>query len=199
VKSVCFNRASNRWSTLFTRTKSCIGHKYSTRKRLGEAHWATFVKYVEAKYTTAFVHAFTPVSGVLCCNGKLDGGECPKKLQVDLESISSIECEGELEKLHLDHTYDVARICKVWSKTLPAGAKAWDEGICGPLIAHLLFGTKDHIVAQCSTRPIWHTQLIFCCGNVHSVKGQHAGGYCHDVVSMHDDYPLDVNDIAWPK
>ena len=49
-----------------------------------------------------------------------------------MKRISSIECEGQLEKLHLDHTYDVACICKVWSEALLANPKAWDEGICGP-------------------------------------------------------------------
>ena len=178
VKSVCFKRASNRWSTLLTKTKSRIGYHYGMHTRLGEANYAAFVKYAEAKYKTAYIRAFTPVSGVLCCNGKLDGGGCPKK------SISCVDCEGELEKLHLDHTYDAARICKVWSKALPANPKAWDDGICGPLVAHLLFGTEDHIMAQCSTRPVWSKQLIFRCGNVHSAEGQHAGDFCHDVVNQ---------------
>ena len=118
---------------------------------------------------------------------------------VDLKSILSIDGESELEKLHLDHTYDLARICKVWSAALPADPKAWDDGICGPLIAHLLFGTQDHIVVQCSTRPIWRKQLIFRCGNVHNAEGQHADDFCHDVVNTHDEYALDVKDIAWPK
>ena len=197
VKSICFKRASNRWSTLLTKTKSRIGHKYGMRKRLGEANWEAFVKYVEAEYKTTFMRAFTPTSGVLCCNGKLDGSSCPKKL--DLKRISSIECEGQLEKLHLDHTYDVACICKVWREALSANPKAWDEGICAPLEAHLLFGTEDHVVAQCSTRAIWRKQLVFRCGNMHGANGQHVSDVCHDVVNTHDEYPLGVKDITWPK
>ena len=70
--------------------------------------------------------------------------------------------------------------------------EAWDDGICGPLVAHLLFGTQDHVVAKCSTRPIWRKQLIFRCGNVRGVKGQHAGDFCHDVVNEHDEHRLDA-------
>ena len=91
VKSVCFKRASNRWSTLLTKTKSRIAHKHGMRKRLGEAHWAAFVKYAEAEYKTSFVRMFTPVSGELCCEGKLDGGPCPKRVRMDLTRISSVE------------------------------------------------------------------------------------------------------------
>ena len=86
MKSICFKRASNRWSTLLTKTKSRIGHKYGMRKRLGEANWAAFAKYVEAEYKTAFMRAFTPILRILCCSGKLNGGSCPKKL--DLKRIA---------------------------------------------------------------------------------------------------------------
>ena len=129
VKSVCFKRASNRWSTLLTKTKSRIGFEHGMRKRLGKANWASFVKYAEENHKTAFIRAFTPASGILCCNGKLDGAPCPKKLQVKLKDIASIECETELEKLHFDHTHDVKHICKVWSRALPTEPKAWDDGI----------------------------------------------------------------------
>ena len=196
VKSLCFKRASNRWSGLLTKTKSRIGHKCGMRKRLGEANWAAFVKYAETEYKTAFIRAFTPVSGLLRCNGELDGVPCPKKLEVDLKSLSSIQCEQELEP-HLDHTYDLARVCKVWSEALPQNPKAWDEGVCGPLIAHLLF--EDHVVAQCSARPIWRKQLIFRCGTVRGVKGQCAADVCHELAKAHLGYPLAVTDIAWPQ
>ena len=193
VKSLCFKRVSDQWSASLTKTKLRIAHVM--RKRLSEANWAAFIKYAE--YKTAFVGAFIPVS--LCCNGELDGVPCPKKLEVDLKSLSSIQCEEELEKLHLDHTYDLARVCKVWSEALPPDPKAWDEGVCGPLIAHLLFGTEDHVVAQCSARSIWRKQLIFRCGNVRGVKGQCAADLCHELAKAHDGYPLAVKDIAWPR
>ena len=159
------------------------------RKRLDEANWAAFVKYTETEYKTAFFRAVTPVSGLLCCSVQLDGAK----------SFSSIRCEKELEKLHLDHTYDLARVCKVWSEALPPNPKAWDEGVCGPLIAHLLFGTEGHVVAQCSARPIWRKQLIFRCGNVRGLKGQCAADFCHELAKAHEGYPLAVKDIAWPQ
>ena len=48
VQRVCRERASKRWSALLTQTKSRIGHRRGMRKRLGEAHWAAFVRYAEA-------------------------------------------------------------------------------------------------------------------------------------------------------
>jgi hypothetical protein len=199
VKALCRDRASKRWSALLTQTKSRIGYKCGMRKRLGEANWAAFVGYAEAEYKTAFLRAFTPASGDLCCHGKLDGGPCPKRQMVDLKTISTVQCEEELAKLHLDHTYDVERICKVWTDALPEEPEAWDEGLCGPLVAHLLFGTTDHVMVQCSARPIWRKQLHFRCGTVRGVKGQRAADFCHDLVHAHDAYPLEVKDIAWPK
>ena len=45
-------------------------------QRLGEANWAAFVKYAEGEHKEAFFRALTPASGVLCCEGKLDGAPC---------------------------------------------------------------------------------------------------------------------------
>ena len=50
VKAVCRERASKRWSALLTQTKSRIGYKCGMRKRLGEKHWAAFVRHAEAEY-----------------------------------------------------------------------------------------------------------------------------------------------------
>ena len=58
VRSVCRDRASKRWSALLTQSKSRIGHKCGMRKRLGEAHWAAFVRYAEAEHKAAFFAAF---------------------------------------------------------------------------------------------------------------------------------------------
>ena len=157
VKSLCFSRASNRWSSLLTKTKSRIGFKCGMRKRLGESNWAAFVKYAEEEYKTDFFRAFTPVSGTVCCSGKLDGSPCPKELSVNMKPTS------------------------------------WDDGVCGPLVAHLLFGTEDHVVAQCSDRPVWRKQLFFRCGDVKGVEGQSAADFCH---APHKS-TLKVDDIAW--
>ena len=199
VKSVCRKRASQRWSKLLTQAESRIAHDCGMRKRLGEINWAEFVQYAEAEFKDQFFDAFTPTSGVLCCNGKLDGGACPKRQIVDLKMISSVQCEEELAKLHLDHTYDVASICKAWSKALPEEPDAWDDGVCGPLVAHLLFGTEDHMMAKCDPRPIWRKQLIFRCGNVSGVEGQRAADFCHDVINPHVAYPLEGTHVACSK
>ena len=50
VVKVCRERASKRWSALLTQAKSRIGFKCGMRKRLGEAHWAAFVRYAEVRH-----------------------------------------------------------------------------------------------------------------------------------------------------
>ena len=190
---MCRARASKRWSALLTQTKSHIGFKCGMRERLGKANWDAFVKYAEAEHKGAFVRALLPASGVLCCEGKLDGAPCPKAVAIDLEHISTDECEAMLPKLHMDHTHDVKHICEVWSKALPAHPKTWDDGLCGPLIAHLLFGTQDHVLTQCSARPIWRRQIFFRCGSVRGVEGQRATDFCHDLERAH--YGLQAADL----
>ena len=66
-------RAPQRWSALLTQTKSRIGFNCGMRERLYEANWAAFIKYAEAEHKAAFLRALTPASGLLCCEGKIDG------------------------------------------------------------------------------------------------------------------------------
>ena len=198
VKAVCRDRASKRWSTLLTITKSRIGYKCGMRARLGEANWAAFVKYAEAAHKEAFFRALTPASGVLCCEGRLEGAPCPKAVALDLTKVAVAECGAELPKLHMDHTHDVKHVCRIWSEALPEHPQSWDEGLCGPLVAHLLFGTEDHVVAQCSGRRIWRKQIVLRCGDVRGVEGQRADDFCHDVAGAHYDHALRVEDLRWP-
>lgn len=199
VKQLCRDRASRRWSALLTQTKSRIGHKFGMRKRLGEINWAAFVRYAEAEHKDAFFRAFTPVSGVLRCEGKISGAPCPKAIRVNLCVTTSHECGDALPGLHLDHSYDAKHVCEVWSEALPDDPVSWDDGLCGALVAHLLFGVEGHVLAQCSTRPIWQPRLTFRCGDVKGVKGQHAAGFCHDVAGAHYKHVLEVKDLRWPS
>ena len=198
VKQVCRNRASQRWSALLKQTKSRIGYKCGMRKRLGELHWARFVKYAEAHHKEAFFRALTPTSGILCCEGSLEGTPCPKAIRINLKTTSAAECGNELPKLHLDHAHDVKLVCKVWSQALPECSQSRDDGVCGPLVAHLLFGTEDHVLAQCSDRAIWRKQIVPRCGDVRGVEGQSANDFCHDVAKAHYEHTLCVEDIQWP-
>ena len=104
VQRVCRERASKRWSALLTQTKSRIGHRCGMRKRLGEAHWAAFVRYAEAEHKAQFFRALAP-AGELCCEGKLDGTPCPNGAQIDLQHISStptaaLRSVGEARRRH---------------------------------------------------------------------------------------------------
>jgi len=182
---LCRKRALKRWSALLTQTKSRIGYNGGMRMRLGEAHWKAFVRYAEVEFKETFARALMPMSGVLCCAGKIDGSPCPKQLQIDLKTVSHTMLAERLPGLHMDHTHDVKRICDVWSHALPKEPQSWDDGICGPLLAHLLFGTEDHVLTQCSERPIWRKQIEVRCGNVRGVKEQHSEDFCHDVANTH--------------
>ena len=183
---------------MLTQTKSRIGFKCGMRRRIGEANWAAFVRYAEAEYKSDFLRALTPDTGVLRCEGRLDGAPCPKQVRVDLTSVSSVECAEQLPMLHIDHTHDVKRICRVWSEALPKEPSSWHEGVCGPLIAHLLFGTKDHVMARCDPSALWRKQLVVRCGNVRGMAGQQADDFCHDVASAHYEQALNVADVRWP-
>ena len=61
------------------------------RKRLGEIHWAALVKDAEADHKEAFFRALTPASGVMCCEGSIEGMPCPKAVCIDLNSLSVVE------------------------------------------------------------------------------------------------------------
>ena len=130
---------------------------------------------------------------------KISGAPCPKAIRVDLCVTTSHECGDALPGLHLDHSYDAKHVCEVWSEALPDDPVSWDDGLCGALVAHLLFGVEGHVLAQCSTRPIWQPRLTFRCGDVKGVKGQHAAGFCHDVAGAHYKHVLEVKDLRWPS
>ena len=117
----------------------------------------------------------------------------------ELAHVSAERCGEELPGLHLDHAHDVQHICAVWSAALPKVPRTWDDGICGPLVAHLLFGTEDHVLAECSARPVWKKQLVFRCGDVRGTAGQQAAAdFCHDVAGAHYHHALRIEDLKWP-
>jgi hypothetical protein len=47
----------------------------------------------------------------------------------------------------MDRNHDIEHMCKIWSQALPEHPQSWDDGVCGPLVAHLLFGVEDHMIA----------------------------------------------------
>ena len=195
---LCMYRARKRWSALLTQKKSRIGFKCGMRKRLGENHWATFVRYATTNCKKAFIRALVPANGILCCAGKIDGTPCPNKLTISLLTAPLGEVKTNLPKLHMDHEFDVKQICDVWSRALPEEPKSWDDGICGELVAHLLFGVRDHPVAKISARRVWQKNIVIRCGDARGIADQHAENYCHDVSMAHYNHVLKVEDILWP-
>jgi hypothetical protein len=187
-------KATKPWSTLLTH-KSRIGYNCGMRQRLGEIHCAAFVKFVETTHKEAFCRALTPASGVLRCVGSIEGTPRPKGFCIDLQSLSVDECGNEL---HMDHTHDIKHVSTIWSQALPDYPQSWDDGICGPLVAHLLFGVEDLVIAQCSGRPVWRKQMVPRCGDKRGVEGQHADDFCHNIACVHYQCTLRLKDIRWP-
>ena len=112
------------------------------RKRLGEAHWHAFVRYAAKHHKRAFLDALLPPNAALCCAGKLArrtfAAPTPCTRTLCLATTPLAEVRRRLASFHMDHTYDVSHICDVWSRALPPNPLSWDDGVCGPLIAHLL-------------------------------------------------------------
>jgi hypothetical protein len=98
----------------------------------------------------------------------------------------------------MDHTHDIKHVCKIWSPALPEHPQSWDDGICGPLVAHLLFGVKDHATAEGSDRPIWRKQVVPRCGDKRGVEGQRADDFCRDIACAHYECTRRVKDFRWP-
>ena len=127
-------RAQQRWNALLARIAKQV------RAALGEFLWADFVAHAEARYKAAFVATFR--KPVLRCVGTNHGAPCPRRFHVDLTSPSAF---ATLEELHLDHEQDVAITCDMWVlaiAALPHGPGAWDDGVDGALLGHLLFGVR---------------------------------------------------------
>ena len=198
IRKLCRHRASKRWSSLLTQTCSRIGHDFGMRERLGEANWRAFVRYAVRHHKGAFLNALIPPDATLRCAGKLTAPHAPTTpctRQLCLATAPLSEVERRLANFHMDHTHDAALICQVWSDALPANPEAWDDGVCGPLVAQLLFGVRDHPMADVDPNPLWKAQLVIRCGNKRGVKGQRAFQFCHDVAHAHYTHPLTVEDL----
>ena len=195
IRKLCRHRASKRWSSLLTQTCSRIGHDFGMRERLGEANWRAFVLYAVKHHKGAFLNALIPPDATLRCAGKLSTPFTPCTRQLCLATAPLSEVKRRLANFHMDHTHDAALICEIWSAALPTTPQAWDDGVCGPLIAQLLFGVCDHPMADVDPNPLWKAQLILRCGNKRGVKGQRAFQFCHDVAHAHYTHPLTVEDL----
>lgn len=196
IRKLCRHRASKRWSALLTQTRSRIGHHFGMRARLGEANWEAFVRYAVTHHKAAFLLALLPANGVVCCAGKIDGTPCPHAATLALTNLADVT--HRLETFHMDHTHDAAHVCQVWSDALPPDPKAWDDGLCGPLIAQLLFGIHDHPMADIDPNPLWKAQLVVRCGNRKGAANQRATHFCHDVAHAHYTHTLTATDLRMP-
>jgi len=167
-------RAQQRWSALLTRIAKHV------RAALGDVLWADFVAHAEVHYKEKFVRAFRAPR--LRCVGPPRGGRCPRRFKVDLTSPSAY---GTLGELHLDHEQDVLITCDMWARALaalPHGLGAWDDGVDGGLLCHLLFGVCDDALHG-------GAMVRFRCGPAHGPSSAH---HCHQLHTPHYEGLRDV-------
>jgi hypothetical protein len=58
-------------------------------------------------------------------------------------NLAAPDAANWLAHLHLDHEQDLQITCDMWKAALPPSPVAWDDGINGPLLCHLLFGVRN--------------------------------------------------------
>ena len=63
----------------------------------------------------------------------------------------------KLRLLHLDHEQDAVVTCDLWKRAMPSSPIAWDDGVEGGLLCHLLFS----VTANATRGP---AMLRFRCG-----------------------------------
>ena len=101
-KAIGVRRGKQRWSALVSAPTSRLAKQMRTR--LGDAHWAAFVRHANRHYKATYVRAFRPC--VLRCVGPVGGGPCPHAFAVDTTTPGA-----DLECLHLDHERPVHLTC----------------------------------------------------------------------------------------
>jgi len=139
ARALCRTRASKRWSALLTAKNSRIAVS-GIRERLGACLWHAFVEYAHRHYRARWDAAFFPESKRLECCGPCTGSACPHRFEIDLRRESAVTL---LERLHLDHEYDVYVVCAAWLCAMPERLQRWDDGIDKGLLCQLLFGVHE--------------------------------------------------------
>jgi hypothetical protein len=170
--------------------------------------WDAFVRHANRRYRASFLAMFETEVGFLSCEGPLDGNAgCPRGSMVDVEDRKNWPM---LDQLHLDHRYDLKVICDAWKGALPPVPTAWDQGIDGELLCHLLFGTRDHprrfVETRCEISDMWSRNLAFRCaparhrsqlGEGEGDGGQRQRGrdYCHETGGAHYAHVVTARDL----
>lgn len=134
MRMMCRKRGQQRWSALVSANTSRIARLM--RAYLGEARWSAFVAHAEQHYKKQFLRAFEPSSGVIVCQGPIEGGPCPRAFKVRVDDPSAQEL---MQSMHLDHTHDVSNICSVWRASIPPNSRDWSVGVDPVRLCRLLF------------------------------------------------------------
>ena len=189
------HRGQQRFSSLLTAGQSRVGHVYGLRDVLG-AHWGDFVAYAKRHFYADWKGFFQKD---MKCAGKINGRCCPRSVCLSPENLDDLEF---MSGLHLDHNYEVHRICQIWKNIIAKKdhLKSWDDGVNGMLVCHLLFGVRDHDNFNKTKNPLWKANVYFRCGKksrrhhrvVHDAVDSVT--YCHENTT-HSKHVLKQTDI----
>ena len=79
---------------------------------------------------------FSPSPGGQFCHNVCDG---PVQLWIASSPHRASDAFTQLRLLHLDHEQDAVVTCDLWKRAMPSSPIAWDDGVEGGLLCHLLF------------------------------------------------------------
>ena len=130
IRKMARKRAQQRWSALLARI--------SRQVRLERSLWADFAAHANRLYKPAFIAAFEDAP-VLAYVGPVGGSPCGFCV-----NLASSDAFTKLGLLHLDDEQDVVVTCDLWKRAMPSSPVAWDDGVDGGLLCHLLFSVTPN-------------------------------------------------------
>lgn len=182
-------RATQRFTSFVTATRSRLADEREMRRFLGESNWFEFCKFSSSRWRQKWKKRFR--SEMKCC-GTLKGKPCPYKYGAAPSTQAGLQT---LSGLHLDHRIEVAEICKAWKLAVGVSPKTWHEGIDKELLCHLLFGIEEHPRYLSTKNDLWKPNLFFRCGNRNDRRRQNGQVFCHDTFSRHSEWRLSPDDL----
>ena len=160
-----------------TRVKKCMASE------LGELAWRRFEVFAIRHYKQQFLDFF---SGTVACCGQTSGEPCPSGFVVHFNDPA--HALQNMNMLHLDHEFNLRRICDVWKEARSAATPvsthvSWDHGIDRVTICQLLFGVRNSKSLLSKGSAFWRACLVPRCG---AARGRGGGPqFCHNTDVSH--------------
>ena len=148
-----------RWTQIVAKVrfeKTCrrLALEFGMLEFLGEAEFESFLKYMR-RQREAYVNSY--FVEIWCWGNKFTGLPCPYNYRYNAHAPNGRK--SQLRQLQYDHGFPMYKIVKVWKRRVEMFPKprAWNAGINGEHLRHLLIGVGDH-------GEIWKANLRFRCG-----------------------------------